>query len=121
MSTTQVASYSILAIPLLVVCLTLVWWPTIVTANLSINLTAKRITPRCCKKKKDSRQKEKPHGKISSIPRGHFNSYFFCREVMVILFAVRLILKFAVTIVGHHTKVRQTTSSGIARILYEAT
>ena len=48
-------------------------------------------------KKKDSEQKEnltankkKTHGKISSIPRGHFNSYFFCREVGVILFAVRL-------------------------------
>ena len=47
----------------------------------SINLAAKRKT---------SRQKEKPHGKISSIPRGHFNSYFFCREVMVILFAMKL-------------------------------
>ena len=56
-------------------------------------------------KEKDSRQKEnltenrkrlaakrKPaHGKISSMPRGHFlNAYFFCREVKVILFAVRL-------------------------------
>ena len=37
----------------------------------------------------NSRHK-KTHGKISSIPRGQFNSYFFCRAVMVILFAVRL-------------------------------
>ena len=64
-------------------------------------------------KEKDSRQKEKPHGKrkrleakrkphgkkkkthgkISSIPRGHFYSYFFCREVNC----------FAVTVVGHRT------------------
>ena len=82
----------------------------------SINLTAKRkrvaakrITSPCGKKKrlatkiKTSRQKGKrvkakrePHGKkkktrgkIYSMPRGHFNSYFFCREVVVILFAVR--------------------------------
>ena len=52
------------------------------------NLTAKR---------KDSNQKEnltakkkKTHSKISSILREHFNSYFFCCEVVVILFAVRL-------------------------------
>ena len=70
----------------------------------SINLTAKRITSR--QKEKDSRQKEKDskqkenltektHGKIFLMPRGHFNSYFFCREVVVILFAVSLFL-FAV-------------------------
>ena len=41
-------------------------------------------------KEKDSWQKKKTHGKISSILRGHFNSYFFCREVVVILSAVRL-------------------------------
>ena len=66
-------------------------------------------------KEKDSRQKEKPHGKrkrlkakrkphgkkkkthgkISSIPRGHFNSYFFCREVTCNCFIV--------TVVGHRT------------------
>ena len=75
----------------------------------SINLTAKRkrliakrITSWCSKqknlvaKRKRLKAKRKPHskkrktrGKISSIPRGHFNSYFFCREVVVILFAVR--------------------------------
>ena len=42
-------------------------------------------------KKKTSRQKKKARGKISSILRGHFNSYFFCREVVVILSAVRLL------------------------------
>ena len=46
MLTTQVASHSILSSQVLVVCLTLVWWPTTVTA--------KALT---------SRQKEKPHGK----------------------------------------------------------
>ena len=83
----------------------------------SINLMAKRITSPCgkkkktCGKKKKTRGKKKnltakrkrleakrkPHskkkktrGKISSIPRGHLNSYFFCREVVVILSAVRL-------------------------------
>ena len=118
MLTTQVASYSILTIQLLVVCLTLVRWPTTDTAKA---LTSRQkgkppgkknnVTVR--QKEKDSRQKEKPHGKISSIPRGHFNSYFFCREVMVVLFAVRLfflprsysfcrdINSFAVTVVGH--------------------
>ena len=75
----------------------------------SINLTAKRITSPCGKKKKTRgkkrnltakrrrlKTKRKPHGKkektrgkISSLPRGHFNSYFFCREVVVNLFAVR--------------------------------
>ena len=80
------------------------------TSRQKERLTANRIPSR--HKEKDSRQREKPHGKkkktqrkrkphgkkkkthgkISSIPRGHFNSYFFCREVVVILFAVRLIL-----------------------------
>ena len=46
------------------------------------NLTAKR---------KRLKAKRKPHGKISSIPRGHFNSYFSCCAVVVILFfSVRL-------------------------------
>ena len=51
--TTQVASYSILTIhrQLLVVCLTLVQWPTTVTA--------KALT---------LRQKEKPHGKKNNLP-----------------------------------------------------
>ena len=84
------------------------------------NLTAKR--KRLEAKRKTSRQKRKrlkakrkPHdkkkktcGKISSIPRGHFNSYFFYREVMVIFSAVRFsfsceVNSFAVTVVGHHT------------------
>ena len=101
----------------------------------SINLTAKRITSPCGKKKnthgkkknltakrKRLKAKRKPHGKkkktqskISSIPRGHFNSYFFCRKVVVILSAVRLFFlpwyfsfcsevnSFAVTVVGHRT------------------
>ena len=69
----------------------------------SINLTAKRKrlaakrkTSRAAKRKrhkakrKPHGKKKKTHGKISSIPRGHFNSYFFCREVVVILFAMRL-------------------------------
>ena len=73
-------------------------------------LAAKRKTSR--QKEKDLRQKEKPHGKkkktrgkkknltakrkrlrhgeISPMPRGHLNSYLFCREVVVILFAVTL-------------------------------
>ena len=140
---------SILTIQLLVVCFTLVQWPTTVTAkaltsrqkekphgkkqktygiknNLAVGqkenwrLMAKRKTSR--QKEKDSKQKEnltaknkKTHGKISSIARRHFNSYFFCREVMVILFVVRLFFlpwrfsfcrevnSFAVTVVGHRT------------------
>ena len=118
----DVASYSILTIQLLVVCLTLVRWPKTVTAK-ALTSWKKRKTPRqkekdtakrmtspggkkkktCGKKKnvtakrKRLKAKRKPHGKkktthgkISSIPRGHFNSYFFCHEVVVILFAVRL-------------------------------
>ena len=103
MSTTQVASYSILAIPLLVVCLTLVRWPTIVTANLSINLTAKRITPRCGKKKKTRGKKKNLTAKflryledililISFAVRSWLFvlpwGYSFCCDVF--LFAVRL-------------------------------
>ena len=92
--TTQVVSFSILTIQLLVVCLTLVWWPTTVTAKVLTsrqkeNLTAKRITS-LCGKKKNLTAKRKTRGKISSIPRGHVNSYFFCREVVVILSAVML-------------------------------
>ena len=54
-------------------------------------------------KEKDSRQKEKPHGKKKKTQSKKktsrqnffdtertFYSYFFCREVVVILFAVRL-------------------------------
>ena len=116
--TTQVVSFSILTIQLLVVCLTLVWWPTTVTV--------KRITSPCGKKKKTRgkkrnltakrkrlKPKRKPRGKISSIPREHFNSYFFavrswlfflpwgysfCLEVF--LFALK-VNSFAVTVVGH--------------------
>ena len=70
MLTTEVASYSILTIQLIVVCLTLVRWTTIDTAKALTsqqkekphgkknNLTAKRIT---------SRQKEKPHGKKNNL------------------------------------------------------
>ena len=95
MLTTQVASYSILTIQLLVVCLTLVRWTTIDTAKALTSQQkekphGKKNNLTVQQKEKDSRQKEKPHGKISWIPRGHFNSYFFCREVVVILFAVRL-------------------------------
>ena len=52
------------------------------------NLTAKRKRRKA--KIKPHGKKKKTSGKISSIPRGHFNSYFSCREVMVILSAVRL-------------------------------
>ena len=100
---------------MLAVCLTLGRGPKTVTAN-AITLRQKgkphgkekktygkrnNLTVR--QKEKDSRQEEEPHGKkkktqsekkkthgeIYPIPRGHFNSYFFCREVVVILFAVR--------------------------------
>ena len=67
-----------------------------------------------------------------------FESFSFCRESFsfsreVILFAMNLFLfavrfpfycevnAFAVTVVGHRTKVRQTTSNWIVRILYKAT
>ena len=110
----------------------------------SINLTAKRIASPCGKKKKTRdkkkktrgkkknltakrkrkrlKAKRKPHGKIkktrgkiSSIPRGHFNSYFFalrswlfflpwgysfCREVFLYTLKVN---SFAVTVLGHRT------------------
>ena len=69
-----------------------------------INLAAKRKKPHG-KKRKDSREKEKlhgekknltakkkAHGKTSSMPKGHFNSYFVCREVEVFLFALSLFL-----------------------------
>ena len=67
---TQVASYSILTIQLLVVCLTLVRWPTTVTAKA---LTSRRKEKphgkknNLTEKEKDSRQKEKPHGKKKKI------------------------------------------------------
>ena len=74
-----------------------------------------------------------------------FESFSFCREIFlfaasrflfsreVILFAMNLFLfavrfpfyrevnAFATTVVGHRTKVRQTTSNWIVRILYKAT
>ena len=55
MLTTQVASYSILTIQLLVVCLTLVWWPTTVTVKA---LTSWQKEKPHDKKEKDSWQKE---------------------------------------------------------------
>ena len=62
---------------------------------------AKRITSRQKEnpmaKRKRLKAKRKPHGKkkkihckISSILRGQFNCYLFCREVVVILFAEKL-------------------------------
>ena len=113
MLTTEVASYSILTIQLIVVCLTLVRWTTIDTAkaltsqqkNLRAKrkrLTAKRITSRqkelkrLAAKRKTSRQKEKDFLSkflryreaililIFCLPWG--SGYSFCREV--ILFAV---------------------------------
>ena len=61
----------------------------------SVNLKAKRnrLTAkrkRLKAKREPNGKEKKTHGKISSMPRGHFNSYFFYREVVVILFAVRL-------------------------------
>ena len=69
-----------------------------------------------------------------------FESFSFCREVFIFatslcLFAARRgyslcrksfaycreVNAFAVTVVGHRTKVRQTTSNWIVRILYEVT
>ena len=69
----------------------------------------------CEKNNLTVQQKVKPHSKISLIPRGHFNSYFFCREVMVILFEMKLFFlpwgfsfccevnSSTVTVVGHRT------------------
>jgi len=54
------------------------------------NLMAKRR--RLTAKRKPHGKKEKTHGRISSMPRGQFYSYFFCREVVVILFVVSLFL-----------------------------
>ena len=51
-----------------------------------INLIAKRKTSP--QKEKDSKQKENLTAKL--LQYGEDISYFFCREVMVILFAVRL-------------------------------
>ena len=77
------------------------------------NFTAKR--KRLKARIKPHGKKKKTSGKISSIPRGHFNPYFSCREVIVILSAVRLfyllwgfsfcheVNSFAVTVVGHRT------------------
>ena len=63
----------------------------------------KRITSRCGKKKKTCgkkknlkakrkklKAKRKPHGKKKKTQNFFDNSYFFCREVVVILSAVRL-------------------------------
>ena len=52
--------------------------------------------------------------------------FFFLPHNEVILFAVRFsfcreVNTFAVTVVGHHTNVRQTTSNWIVRILNETT
>ena len=78
-------------------------WPTTVTA--------KELT---------SRQKEKPNGKKN-------NHDLTAKELRIKMssryrrnFATSLFL-FAVTVLGHRTKVRQTTSNWIVRILYEAT
>ena len=57
------------------------------------NLTAKRKTSR--QKENYSKQKENLTAKRLTAVIGHFNSYFLCREVVVILFAVCLFL-FAV-------------------------
>ena len=59
------------------------------------NLTGKRKwlaakRKRLKAKRKPHDKKKKTHGEISLIPREHFNSYLFCREVVVILFAVKL-------------------------------
>ena len=61
-------TFSILTIQLLVVCLTLVWWPTTVTAKAVTSRQKEKpygsknnLTVR--QNEKDSRQKEKPHGK----------------------------------------------------------
>ena len=83
------------------------------------NLTAKRKTSR--QKEKDSRQKELPHGKRNKnkkcplgikeiLPWVFFVlpwGFSFCCEVN----------SFAVTVEGHRTKVRKTTSNWIVRIL----
>ena len=57
-------------------------------------------------KKKKTQSKRKPHckkknthDKISLIPRGHFNSYLFCRGYSF----CREVNSFAVTVVGHRT------------------
>ena len=65
MLTTQVTSYSVLTIQLLVVCLTLVQWPTTVMAKA---LTS-RQKEKDSKKKKTSRQKEKDSKKKKTSRR----------------------------------------------------
>ena len=52
--------------------------------------------------------------------------FFFLPHGEVILFAVRFsfcreVNAFAVTVLGHRTKVKQRTNNWIVRILYEAT
>ena len=59
-----------------------------ITSRQKENLTAKR--KRLKAKRKPHCKNKKIHGKISSIPRGQFNCYLFCCEVVVILFADRL-------------------------------
>ena len=72
------------------------------------NFTAKRKASRQKNKTKTKTKTKKAHSKTSSMPKGHFNSYFVCREVEVFLFAgslfsfCREINSFAVTLVGHH-------------------
>jgi len=66
------------------------------------NLTAKRKTSRqkekVSAKRKPHGKKKKTHGKISAIPRGHFNSFFFCREVVVITYFCREVILFVVSL-----------------------
>ena len=113
MLTNQVASYSIFTIQLLVVCLTLVRWPTM--KNLTAKrkrLTAKRITSRWGKKKKTRGKNKNLTAKWERLAAKFLRyredililisfavrswlfflpwGYSFCGEVF--LFAVRLIL-----------------------------
>ena len=79
MLTTQVTSYSILTIQLLVVCLTLVRWTTIDTAKALTSQQKEKphgkknnLTVR--QKEKDSRQKEKPHRKRKTSRQNFFDT-----------------------------------------------
>ena len=103
MLTTQVASYSILTIQLLVVCLTLVRWTTIDTAKALTSWQKEKphskknnLTVR--QKEKDLRQKEKPHRKRkTSRQKENLTAKFLrYREDILILisFAVRSWLFF---------------------------
>ena len=59
-----------------------------ISSRQKVRLTAKR--KRLAAKRKPRDKTKKTRGKISSMLRGHFNSYFFCCEVEVIIFAVIL-------------------------------